>query len=216
MQTKPCFAHNNVHKFIFASSGAPVGEVIPPIHEEVVPHPISPYGASKLAGEAYCSVYANSYGIETSALRFGNVYGPGSLHKTSVVAKFINNILQNKPLEIYGDGSQTRDFIFIDDLIKAVLACVHTPDIGGEVFQIATSTESTVSEVVDTLSDLLNEKWLDAPVVKYSEPRNGDVKRNFSDTSKAKNILSWQSEYDLKQGMSLTLDWFLKTHKTSV
>ena len=80
---------NNIGKFIFASSGAPIGEVDPPIHEEKVPRPVSPYGASKLAGEGYCSAYYRTFGIKTIALRFGNVYGPLSKHKNSVVAKFI-------------------------------------------------------------------------------------------------------------------------------
>ena len=94
---------NDVPRFIFASSGAPAGEVEPPIHEELAPHPVSPYGASKLAGEGYCSAYFQTFGIDTVVLRFGNVYGPGSLHKTSVVAKFIRQALSGQTLEIYGD-----------------------------------------------------------------------------------------------------------------
>src|SRR5699024_11073922 len=85
--------HNEVKRFVFASSGAPVGEVEPPIHEELAPHPVSPYGASKLAGEGYCSAYYRTFGVETVALRFGNVYGPRSSHKGSVVAKFIKQAM---------------------------------------------------------------------------------------------------------------------------
>ena len=103
---------NKISKFIFASSGAPIGEVEPPIHEEIPPHPLSPYGASKLAGEGYCSAYKNTFGIETVVLRFGNVYGPGSINKSSVVAKFIRKAINGDILEIYGDGMQTRDFIY--------------------------------------------------------------------------------------------------------
>jgi len=111
---------NRVGKFIFASSVAPIGECDTAIHEEMAPHPVSPYGASKLAGEAYCSAYYRTFGIETIALRFGNVYGPGSSHKSSVVAKFIRQAMRGETLEIYGDGKQTRDFIYIDDLIQAI------------------------------------------------------------------------------------------------
>ena len=114
-------------RFVFASSGAPIGEVEPPIHEELAPHPVSPYGASKLAGEGYCSAYARCFGIDTVALRFGNVYGPGSGHKSSVVAKFISRALAGETLEIYGDGLQTRDFIYLDDLIEAVRAVMPQP-----------------------------------------------------------------------------------------
>jgi UDP-glucose 4-epimerase len=122
---------SNVKRFVFASSGAPLGEQEPPIHEEMVPRPISPYGASKLCGEAYCSAFHGSFGVETVCLRFGNVYGPYSTHKGSVVAKFIKQILERETLTIYGDGSQTRDFIYIDDLIRAVWAGVTVPGVGG-------------------------------------------------------------------------------------
>ena len=94
---------NNIPKFIFASSGAPAGNVVPPITENIVPKPISPYGASKLAGEGYCSAYFNSFGVNTVALRFSNVYGPRSEHKNSVVAKFIKQALSNLPYEIFGN-----------------------------------------------------------------------------------------------------------------
>ena len=112
--------HNGVKRFVFASSGAPIGECEPPIHEELPAHPVSPYGASKLAGEAYCSAYARSFGIETVALRFGNCYGPLSNHKSSVVAKFIREALAGTTWEIYGDGNQTRDFIFVEDIAEAI------------------------------------------------------------------------------------------------
>src|SRR5215213_10847396 len=110
-----------VGRFVFASSGGTViGEAEPPIHEEMVAHPVAPYGASKLAGEGYCSAYFQTFGIETMALRFGNVYGPLSGHKNSVVARFIKRATGGEMLEIYGDGTQTRDFIYVDDLIRAV------------------------------------------------------------------------------------------------
>ena len=112
--------HNAVPRFVFASSGAPIGECKPPIHEELAAHPVSPYGASKLAGEAYCSAYARSFGIETVALRFGNCYGPLSNHKSSVVAKFVRDACR-PCVEIYGDGHQTRDFIFVEDIVEAIM-----------------------------------------------------------------------------------------------
>jgi len=140
---------NKIKRFVFASSGAPLGEQQPPIHEEMVPRPISPYGASKLCGEAYCSAYHRSFGLDTVALRFGNVYGPRSTHKGSVVAKFIRHIFAGKPLPIYGDGNQTRDFIYVDDIVDAILLALEKPKVGGEVFQIATHQEYTVAEVAE-------------------------------------------------------------------
>lgn len=202
---------NKVAKFVFASSGAPIGECTPPIHEELAPHPVSPYGASKLGGEAYCSAYYKTFGIDTVALRFGNVYGPYSSHKESVVAKFIKNALEGRPLTIYGDGRQTRDFIFIDDLIDAIFQAALTPNVGGEIFQIATSQETTVGELVQKLVPILKDHKVGDIDVQYGESRIGDVRRNFSDTSKALKILAWKPRIELSNGLERTLKWFLST-----
>ncbi len=202
--------HHGIKRFVFASSGAPAGEVTPPIHEELPPHPVSPYGASKLAGEGYCSAYFRTFGIETVALRFSNVYGPGSSHKTSVVAKFIKRALAGQPLEIYGDGTQTRDFIYIDDLIDALILAATKNGIGGETFQIATSRETTLDELTTILLDVLERSGVRRPQVKKTEPRLGDVKRNFSDTTKARRMLGWKCRWDLEKGLEKTVDWFLR------
>lgn len=198
-----------VGRFVFASSGAPLGNVTPPIHENLVARPISPYGASKLAGEAYCSAYFHCFGLETAVLRFGNVYGPLSSKKNSVVAKFIRHALANEPLEIYGDGSATRDYIFTDDLVRAVLAAATMSGIGGEVFQIATNRETTVQEVVDCLVVVLAEfGYRDVNVV-HREARKGDMPRNYSDTSKARSRLGWQAHVELMEGLRRTVQWYI-------
>lgn len=204
---------NKIARFVFASSGAPAGEVEPPIHEELPPHPVSPYGASKLAGEGYCSAYARSFGIETVALRFGNVYGPGSVHKSSVVAKFIRRALDKQPLEIFGDGTQTRDFIYIDDLIRAVILAATQDNVGGETFQIATSRETTVGEMTEELVEVMEAHGITSVQVVNAETRVGDVKRNFSDTSKAKAQLGWQAQTDLKSGLEKTVKYFTGTNQ---
>jgi len=201
--------NNKVRRFIFASSGAPAGEVEPPIHEEMAPHPVSPYGASKLAGEGYCSAYFRSYRVETVALRFGNVYGPGSGHKSSVVAKFIRQALEGQPLEIYGDGSQTRDFIYIDDLIDAVWRAATMSGVGGETFQIATNAETSVREMLEILAPALEKNNIKVPSIIYSEKRLGDVMRNYSDTSKAQAMLGWQVHMSLDRGLEETVRSFL-------
>ncbi|MDX2465096.1 MAG: NAD-dependent epimerase/dehydratase family protein [Porticoccus sp.] len=197
-----------VKRFVFASSGAPVGECEPPIHEELAPHPVSPYGASKLAGEGYCSAYHRSFGVGTVALRFGNVYGPRSKHKSSVIAKFIKQALSGEFLEVYGDGNQTRDFIYIDDLVNAISIAVSKADIGGEIFQIATNTETTVNDIMDRLLMVLKEKNISEVEVVNSERRLGDVVRNFSDTSKAEEILGWKAVMSLNKGIEATVDYF--------
>jgi len=201
-----------VPRFVFASSGAPIGAVEPPIHEELAAHPVSPYGASKLAGEGYCSAYWGTFGVETVALRFGNVYGPGSTHKSSVVAKFLKDALSGAGLEIYGDGSQTRDFIYVDDLIRAVRLAATVPGIGGETFQIAANTETTVGELAERVLGALKEHGISDVAVDYGKPRVGDVKRNFSDTRKAAERLGWRPDYTLDEGLARTIGWFLDEH----
>lgn len=199
---------NRVKRFIFASSGAPAGEIEPPIHEELPPHPVSPYGASKLAGEGYCSAYYRTYGVETVCLRFGNVYGPRSKNKSSVVAKFIRQALNNEPCVIYGDGKQTRDFLYIDDLVQAVILGMEKP-VGGETFQIATGMEHAVGEVAQIISSVMAARGFRASFG-YDAPRLGDVKRNYSDTHKAQKMLCWSAKTALREGIEKTVEYFAK------
>lgn len=201
--------HEKVPRVVFASSGAPLGVQTPPLHEEMAPHPASPYGASKLAGEGYCSAYFHCFGVDTVVLRFGNVYGEGSSKKASVVAKFIKQALLDETLEIYGDGSQTRDFIYLGDLIQAVFLAGTKPGIGGETFQIATNTETTVGELTEKLVVAIHEvagfeaNWING------ETRQGDVARNYSDTRKAREKLGWSAETALNDGLRKTVKFFI-------
>lgn len=202
-----------VKKVIFASSGAPLGEQTPPLHENMAPRPQSPYGASKLAGEGYCSAFYNTYGLATVCLRFSNVYGPGSKRKNSVVAKFIKKIICGEDITIFGDGEQTRDFIFVDDLIKAIIACFASQEVNGEVLQIATNVETTVSTISRILGKLAEKKQVKKPVIRLSNPRLGDVTRNFSDTSKMASLTGWAATTTLSEGLEITFDYFTDTNK---
>lgn len=207
---------HGVKRFVFASTGAPlVGEVEPPVHEEMPTHPVPPYGASKLAGEGYCSAYFRTFGVETVALRFGNVYGPGSTHKSSAVAKFTKRAMNGEALEVYGDGTQTRDFIYIEDLIRAVRMAATVEGVGGEVFQIATNAETSVQELIDMLIPVLAAAGIKNVEVREAEPRQGDVQRNYSDTSKAARMLGWHAETSLEEGLEHTVDWFTRAADTS-
>ena len=200
---------NNVKKFIFASSGAPVGECTPPIHEELAPHPVSPYGASKLSGEGYCSAFYHSYGLQTISLRFSNVYGPYSLHKQSVVAKYIKAGILGQPVQVFGDGAQTRDYIYIDDLIHALLLASVKTDVGGNIFQIATNKETSINELIGLLNSLFKDKNICELDVKYSGFRTGDVKRNYSNINKARLMLGWKPQVNILDGLRQTLEWYL-------
>jgi len=202
-----------VPHFVFASSGASVGDVTPPIHEELPPRPVSPYGAGKAAGEAYCAAYARAFGIKTVALRFANVYGPRSSHKESLVAKFIRQALAGEPLEVYGDGHQTRDFIAVGDLVEAIVRAA-VADVAGEVFQIATNRETTVKEIADRLKALIDPLGVTPPVkVVYGPARRGDVRRNVADVGKAQRLLGWQPRTSIEDGLALTLRWFLSSSR---
>jgi len=199
---------NNVSRFIFASSGAPIGQVIPPIHEEIAPHPVSPYGASKLSGEGYCSAYHKTFDVDTIILRFANVYGAGSKNKSSVIAKFIKLALEGKTLEIYGDGTQTRDFIYIEDLIEAIMLSSTTQNIGGEIFQIATAKETSLLELIKEMINVFNKMELLKVNYIQKDKRIGDVQRNFSDNSKARRVLLWEPKVSLRNGLTKTIKYF--------
>lgn len=203
-----------VERFVFASSGAPLGEVEPPINEEKAPRPVSPYGASKLAGEGYCSAYFRTFGLKTVSLRFGNVYGPMSIHKDSVVARFFKRAMAGETLEIYGDGGQTRDFIYIDDLIQAIMLSLKT-DACGEVFQIATNRETTVNEIAETIKGIVEAETGREVRVAHGEARLGDVRRNYSDISKARKVLGYEPEFDLGRGLRETFRYFKSANPRS-
>jgi len=190
--------------FVFASSSAPLGDHEPPLHEELAPHPKSPYGASKLAGEAYCSAFWHSFGVRTTALRFGNAYGPGSAHKESVVARFCRRVLQGETLEIFGDGGQTRDFIYIDDIVDAIIRSGEQTAGGGEVLQIATASEHTVNEIAERIAALAKEVANIETTVIYHDARAGEVLRSFADTSKAEKFLGFRPQTSLDHGLSKT------------
>jgi len=196
-------------RFVFASSVAPLGVQPPPQHEGKAAKPASPYGASKLAGEGYCSAWYHSFGVETVALRFGNVYGEGSIHQTSVVANFIKRALVGETLEIHGDGSQTRDFIHVSDLVRAIRAAATVPGIGGEVFQIATATETTVGALTRRLIAAMQAEGIALPTVVNGAVRTGDLARSVSDTSKAARMLDWCAEINLDDGLRRTVRYFL-------
>ena len=198
-----------IRRFVLASSAAATGNCPPPIHERVVPQPVSPYGASKLAGEAYCSAYAASYGMSTVALRFGNVYGPGCDQKDSVVAKFIRQIVADEAIVIHGDGTQVRDFIYIDDLVRAIRRCLVVEGIGGEVFQIATASGTSILELARRLERVFGGEHGRRVKVTFGARREGDVQRNFADTSKALAKLGWRAEVDLTEGLTRTVRWAL-------
>ena len=191
-------------RFIFASSNAPLGRQLPPATEDKAPLPISPYGASKLAGEAYCLAYHGAWGLGTVALRFGNVYGPFSKHKGSVVARFLAQSTAGDNLVIDGDGQQTRDFVYVGDLCRAILLALES-DVAGEVFQVATGTETNIN----TLAEYIRKVGLRHTTVAHGPARQADIRRNYSGIGKIQRLLGWQPEVGLEQGLEMTARWYL-------
>ncbi len=202
---------HHIQTFVFASSAAPLGEQEPPVHENKIPKPMAPYGASKLAGEAYCSAFYSSYGLNTVVLRFSNIYGPNSFHKGSVVAHFIKKILKNEPLTIYGDGEQTRDFLYVEDIVGIIDKILTSPDpkIDGEIFQLGTGVETSVNQLVDCLKEVTG-----VPMdVIYLPEQKGEIKRNFASIEKIKKRLGYEPEFHLKKGLEQTWEWFKQSHE---
>lgn len=198
-----------VGRCVVASSGAAVGDAEPPMHERLVPNPISPYGASKLAAEAYCAAYRGAFGLAAVALRFSNVYGPHAGHKTSVVARFIMQILDGQPLVIYGDGNQTRDFIFVRDLTAAIWAALDAPRIPHGVYQIASGIETSVNTLFERLGVQAERHLGRRPRLEHRPRRAGEVERNFADITRARTDLGFTPATPLERGLDVTFEWFL-------
>jgi UDP-glucose 4-epimerase len=197
-----------VERFICASTGgAIIGEATPPVHEGMVPRPLSPYGASKLMAEGYMSAFFGSYGMQTVALRFSNVYGPRSYLKGSIVSLIYKKILKNETLTIYGDGSQTRDYVYVDDICDAIVRSMQVQG-GGHVFQLGTGQGTSLNDLVSRIQSIIGADY--NLQVEYRDFRPGEVKFNFTDISHAKKILGYQPKISLPEGLASTWDWFLR------
>lgn len=187
-----------------STGGAIIGEANPPVHEEMLPKPLSPYGASKNAVEGYCSAFQASYGFKPVSLRFANVYGPRSFHKGSVVAAFFKNILSAKPLVVYGDGSQTRDYVYVDDLCGGIVAGLTAKDPG--VYQLGTGKPTSLNELIDAMRKVVAPRQI---TVDYKAFREGEVVFTYCDVSKARRALDYKPDTPLEKGLATTWAWFL-------
>jgi UDP-glucose 4-epimerase len=195
-----------VRRFVFASSNAAAGDHAPPSDETDLPHPLSPYGASKLAIEAYGQAYAATYGLTACSLRFSNAYGPNSLHKRSVVASWLRAALDGQPIEINGDGTQTRDFVHAEDLAAAMIAALDAPedDVAGELFQVGTGVETTVAALAGEIGRAVGRSL----EVRHGPARVGDVERNVARIDKAATVLGFRAAVTLPDGLARTAAWF--------
>ena len=192
-----------VSRVVAASTGGAIlGDVEPPVHEEMAPQPTSPYGASKLMLEGYLSAYASSYGISTCALRFSNIYGPRSFHKGSVVAHFYKQILKGERLVVYGDGSQTRDYLYVGDLVEGIWAAVQSGAQGA--FQLGSGTGTTINSLLDEMRTVTGK----AMEVDHQDFRDGEVRDTWCDISKARAGFGFDPTTSLNAGLGETWAWF--------
>ncbi len=199
---------HGVQRVVLASTSAIYGEnPVQPKREEMIPEPMSPYAATKLAGEHYCRIFSSLYGLETVALRYFNVYGkrqdPAS-HYSAVIPKFITRMLSNSNPVIYGDGEQTRDFVFVEDCNRANIKASFTDGISGEFFNIGSGMNISVNELFNTIRDITGAKL--EPV--YEDARKGDVRESLSDISKARRHLGFEPAYTMEAGLRKTIEWY--------
>lgn len=185
-----------------STGGAILGDVVPPVHEEMAPRPTSPYGASKLMLEGYLSAYSSAYGVSACALRFSNIYGPRSFHKGSVVAHFFKRLIAGEPLVVYGDGSQVRDYLYAGDLVEVIHAAVVSDAEGA--YQLGTGVPTSLNTLLDEMRAVTGLE-LD---VRYEDFRAGEVKDTWCRIDKAREALGFEPTTSLRDGLQHTWDWF--------
>ena len=203
----------HVKRFIYASSAAVYGDTpSPQKREDMTPNPTSPYGVSKLAAEDYVKLFHKLYGLETVSLRYFNVYGPRQRFDIQcayggAITIFTNRLLKNMPPIIYGDGQQTRDFVYIQDVVEANMLALSSEKAAGEVFNIGTGTNVSVNQIAEALKDIMNKKDLKNV---HADPRPTDIRHGYADISKAQKILGYSPKFSIKEGLTELVKWYVK------
>ena len=197
-----------VKRVVFASSAAVYGEADAfPLTEEVPPEPyLSPYAASKRVDELYAQLFTQSFGLEVTALRYFNVYGPRQAPDSQYAAAvpiFISRMMNGQVVTIHGDGGQTRDLIYVGDVARANLMAADSPAAAGGIFNICTGKETSILDLVESLKDV----FPDAPEHVFGPPRAGDIYRSVGSAQKAKETFGFEAQTDLMDGMRATAEW---------
>lgn len=201
----------NVKKVVYASSSGIFGlPYYMPMDEKHPTNPNSPYGVSKLAAEKYCIAFNEVYGLDVVSLRYFSVYGPRG-RPDQVIHAFTSAIVQNKPPVIFGDGMQTRDFTFVNDVVEATVLAAECNEVAGEVFNIGYGKENSIKEVYNMIAGILGSK--DETQVEYRKTYKGEFPRTLADNTKARDILGWKPKIKLGQGLKIFVDWFIETGK---
>jgi nucleoside-diphosphate-sugar epimerase len=203
----------HVKRFIYASSAAVYGDTLSPQkREDMTPNPTSPYGISKLAAENYVKLFHKLYGLETVSLRYFNVYGPRQRFDTQcayggAITIFTNRLLKNMPPIIYGNGEQTRDFVYIQDVIEANILALNNKNAAGEAFNIGTGKNISINQIAEILKDKMNRKNLKNV---HADPRPTDIRHGYADINKAKKILGYNPKFSIKEGLTELVNWYVK------
>ncbi len=201
----------HVGQVVFASSSAIYGETHTLNNEAQFPHPMSTYAHQKLSSEGYCVLFSRLYGLNTVCLRFFNVYGPGqrsSSEYAAVIPKFISAFNSNGSIIIYGDGLQCRDFVYVGDVVNALLACKKKL-FNGEIINVASGTSTSILSLFYTLKKIFA---LDIPV-SFTPKVMGDIVSSCADISKAQKVISYTPSISLDVGLKNTVDWFSSRNK---
>jgi len=197
-----------VKRFVQASSASVYGNTETlPISEDLSPMPISPYAVSELAAENYAKVFCTAYGLDTICLRYFNVYGPRQTFSvySGVITIFVNQLLGDQQPIIFGDGKQTRDFVYVEDVVDANMLALTAKQAKGEVFNIATGRTSTINQLVRNLQETMNKKHLKPT---HQHPRPGDIRHSYASIEKAKKILGYKPKFSLKKGLTKLVEWY--------
>jgi nucleoside-diphosphate-sugar epimerase len=197
-----------VRRVIYASSSSIYGDAPAlPKQEEMPPDPLSPYALQKYIGEHYCRLFSHLYGLETVSLRYFNVFGPkqdpNSIY-SAVIPKFIDALLEGHPPIIFGDGEQSRDFTYIDNVVQANLFAMYVDHLHGEAINIACGERTSLNQLLDILYAVFGSKVL--PI--YQEARQGDVKHSLADIGKGKQILNYEPNVGIEDGLKKTVGYF--------
>jgi nucleoside-diphosphate-sugar epimerase len=197
-------------RVMYAGSSSVYGDTPTlPKREDMLPNPISPYAVAKLAGEHYMSAFTRVYGLETVTLRYFNVFGPfqdPTSHYSGVLAVFCRKLLAGEQPTIYGDGEQSRDFTFIENVVAANLLAADAPaeKVSGKMMNVATSAAVTLNQVFEILRELTGYSGDPA----YAEPRSGDIKHSLADISRARELLGYVPQVDFREGIRRTVEWY--------
>ena len=197
----------HVRRLIYASSSSVYGGGPVPQKETLFPKPRSPYAAAKLSGEFYCTMFWRLFGFQAVVLRYFNVFGPRQSLESQyavVIPKFITSLLEKKSPPIYGDGQQTRDFTYVDNVVDANVKAAAAPRVPGEVMNVASGGQHSVLELAENLNQMMG---LEVEPV-FKPPREGDVLRSWADIGKAKRLLKYQVKVPFTEGLRRTVAWF--------